>query len=327
MAAAAFPGTGKIWMNGQLVDWANANIHIASHVVHYGSAVFEGARCYDTPRGSATFRLDAHMARLFDSAKIYRMEPKYSYSELYQAVMETIRANEFKACYIRPLVYRGYHTLGVNPFPCPVDTAIMLWEWGTYLGQDALTNGVDVRVSSWTRAAPNTFPTLAKTSANYANSALIKMEAMAEGYSEGIALDTNGHLSEGSGQNLFLVRNNVIYTPPTTASILPGITRDSVITLARDHGFAVREELLPREMLYIADEAFFVGTAVEITPIKSVDKITVGNGRRGPITEAIQQSFFDVINGRVADKHGWLEYVYEGEPRQPVGSAQSEARA
>jgi len=203
----------------------------------------------------------------------------------------------------------------------------MLWEWGTYLGQDALTNGVDVRVSSWTRAAPNTFPTLAKTSANYANSALIKMEAIAEGYSEGIALDTNGHLSEGSGQNLFLVRNNIIYTPPTTASILPGITRDSVITLARDHGFTVREELLPREMLYIADEAFFVGTAVEVTPIKTVDKITIGNGRRGPITEAIQQSFFDVINGRVADKHGWLEYVYEGEPHQPVSATGAQARA
>ena len=327
MAGAAFPGTGKIWMNGQLVEWADAKIHIASHVVHYGSGVFEGARCYNTPRGTATFRLDAHMARLFDSAKIYRMEPKYSYSDLYKAVMETIRANEFKACYIRPLVYRGYHTLGVNPFPCPVDTAIMLWEWGTYLGEDALTNGVDVRVSSWTRSAPNTFPTLAKTSANYANSALIKMEAIAEGYTEAIALDTAGYLSEGSGQNLFVVRNNVILTPPATASILPGITRDSVITLARDHGFTVREEVLPRELLYIADEAFFVGTAVEITPIKSVDKIAIGNGRRGPITEALQQSFFDVINGRVADKHGWLDYVYEGEPRQVVGAVNAEARA
>jgi branched-chain amino acid aminotransferase len=241
--------------------------------------------------------------------------------------METIRANAFKACYIRPLVYRGYHTLGVNPYPCPVDTAIMLWEWGTYLGQDALTNGVDVCVSSWARSAPNTFPTLAKTSANYANSALIKMEAIAEGYSEGIALDTLGYLSEGSGQNLFLVRNNVLYTPPVTASILPGITRDSVITLARDLGFTVREEMLPREMLYIADEAFFAGTAVEITPIKTVDKIAIGNGRRGPITEAIQQAFFDVINGRADDKHGWLEFVYEGEPRQPVAATRGSARA
>ena len=318
--AAPFPGTGKIWMNGSLVDWADATIHIGSHVVHYGSGVFEGARCYDTPRGSACFRLDAHLNRLFDSAKIYRMEPKQSYAELHTAVIDTIKANEFKACYIRPLVYRGYHTLGVNPFPCPVDTAIMLWEWGTYLGQDALTNGVDVRVSSWTRAAPNTFPTLAKTSANYANSSLIKMEAIAEGYSEGIALDTLGHLSEGSGQNLFLVRNNIVYTPPVTAAILPGITRDSVITIARDLGFTVREEMLPRELLYISDEAFFAGTAVEITPIKSVDKITIGNGRRGPITEALQQAFFDIINGRAEDRHGWLEYVYEGEPRVAVAT-------
>jgi branched-chain amino acid aminotransferase len=325
--SAPFPGTGKIWMNGALVEWKDATIHIAAHVVHYGSGVFEGARCYDTPRGSACFRLDAHLNRLFDSAKIYRMEPAFSYNDLHKAVMDTIKANAFKACYIRPLVYRGYHTLGVNPFPCPVDTAIMLWDWGTYLGQDALTNGVDVRVSSWSRAAPNTFPTLAKTSANYANSSLIKMEAIAEGYSEGIALDTFGYLSEGSGQNLFVVRNNVIYTPPVTASILPGITRDSVIAIARDHGFDVREEMLPRELLYIADEAFFAGTAVEVTPIKSVDKIAIGNGRRGPITEAIQQAFFDIINGRVADKHGWLEYVYDGEPRLAVGASAKAARS
>jgi branched-chain amino acid aminotransferase len=323
----AFPGTGKIWMNGTLVDWADANIHIASHVIHYGSAVFEGARCYDTPRGSACFRLDTHLNRLFDSAKIYRMDLKLSYDEVHKAVIDTIKANAFKACYIRPIVYRGYHTLGVNPFPCPVDTAIVLWEWGAYLGQDALTNGVDVRVSSWTRAAPNTFPTLAKTSANYANSSLIKMEAIAEGYSEGIALDTGGYLSEGSGQNLFVVRNDILYTPPATASILPGITRDSVITLAKDHGFQVREETLPRELLYIADEAFFAGTAVEITPIRTVDKIPVGNGRRGPITEAIQQAFFDVINGATADKHGWLEFVYDGEPREAVGATAKVGRA
>jgi len=323
----SFPGTGKIWMNGALVDWADAKIHIASHVVHYGSAIFEGARCYETPRGSACFRLDAHLHRLFDSAKIYRMDSKLSYDDVHAAVIETIKANAFKACYIRPIVYRGYDTLGVNPFPCPVDTAIILWEWGAYLGQDALTNGVDVGVSSWSRAAPNTFPTLAKTSANYANSALIKMQAVADGYSEGIALGTDGLLSEGSGQNLFVVRNNVLYTPPATASILPGITRDSVITLAKDHGFDVREEMLPRELLYIADEVFFVGTAVEITPIRSVDKIPVGNGRRGPITEAIQQAFFDVINGVVADKHGWLEFVYDGEPREPVGAAAKTGRA
>ena len=320
-------GTGKISMNGTLVDWADAKIHIGAHVVHYGSAVFEGARCYETVRGSATFRLDAHLERLFDSCKIYRMEPRQSYDEMHDAVMDTIRANAYKACYIRPIVYRGYHTLGVNPLPCPVDTAVLLWEWGAYLGHDAIENGVDVCVSSWSRAAANTFPTLAKTSANYANSLLIKMEAVAEGYVEGIALDTGGYLSEGSGQNLFLVRKDVIYTPPVSASILPGITRDSVITMARDLGFTVREEMLPRELLYIADEAFFVGTAVEVTPIKSVDKIAIGKGRRGPITEAIQQAFFDLVNGRAEDRHGWLEYVYDGEPREAVAAAARSARA
>jgi branched-chain amino acid aminotransferase len=320
-------GTGKIWMNGSLVDWADAKIHIGSHVVHYGSGVFEGARCYETERGAACFRLDAHLERLFDSCKIYRMEPRQDYDVLHGAVLETIRANQYKACYIRPIVYRGYHTLGVNPLPCPVDTAILLWDWGAYLGQDALTNGVDVKISSWSRAAANTFPTLAKTSANYANSTLIKMEAVAEGYSEGIALDTAGYLSEGSGQNLFLVRNETIYTPPVSASILPGITRDSILTLAQDLGFKVREEMLPRELLYIADEAFFVGTAVEVTPIKSVDKIQVGDGRRGPITSAIQAAFFDIVTGRVSDRHGWLEFVYDGEPRpEPVGAART-ARA
>jgi branched-chain amino acid aminotransferase len=317
-------GSGKIWMNGSLVDWADAKIHIGSHVIHYGSAVFEGARCYDTPRGTACFQLDAHMRRLYDSAKIYRMEPALDQPTLTNAVLDTIRANAYKACYIRPIVYRGYHTLGVNPFPCPVDTAILTWEWGAYLGQDALEKGVDVTVSSWTRAAANTFPTLAKSSANYANSQLIKMEAMAEGYAEGIALDTSGHLSEGSGQNLFLVRGDVIYTPPVSAAILPGITRSSVVTIARDLGFQVREEMLPRETLYIADEVFFVGTAVEITPIKSVDKIAVGNGRRGPITEALQTAFFDIINGERPDTHGWLTFVYPGEPKQStVGGRES----
>ena len=316
----AFSGTGKIWMNGSLVEWADAKIHIASHVIHYGSGVFEGARCYDTPRGSACFRLDTHMKRLFDSARIYRMEPQVSLTTLTDAVLETIRANKQKACYIRPIIYRGYHALGVNPFPCPVDAAVLTWPWGAYLGQDALENGVDVRVSSWARSAPNTFPTLAKTSANYANSQLIKMEAITEGYSEGIALDTAGLLSEGSGQNLFLVRDGVLYTPPVTASILPGITRDSVITIARDLGYTVREESLPREMLYICDEAFFAGTAVEITPIRSVDKITVGAGGRGPITKAIQQAFFDIINGEAPDRHNWLTFVYPGEPLQAVGA-------
>ena len=325
----AFSGTGKIWMNGALVDWADAKIHIASHVIHYGSGVFEGARCYSTPRGSACFRLDAHMKRLYDSARIYRMEPEVTVAAMTEAVLETIRANEQKACYIRPLIYRGYHALGVNPFPCPVDTAVLTWEWGAYLGKDALENGVDVRVASWARSAPNTFPTLAKTSANYANSSLIKMEAITEGYSEGIALDTFGYLSEGSGQNLFIVREGTIYTPPLTASILPGITRSSVITIARDLGYKVREEMLPRELLYICDEAFFAGTAVEITPIRSVDKIKVGDGRRGPITAAIQKAYFDIINGEVPDRYDWLTFVYPGEPLQAVGagSARSATRS
>jgi branched-chain amino acid aminotransferase len=316
----AFSGTGKVWMNGAFVEWNDARIHIASHVIHYGSGVFEGARCYDTPRGSACFRLDTHMKRLFDSARIYRMEPQLDLAAMTEAVLETVRINRQKACYIRPIVYRGYNALGVNPFPCPVDAAVLTWEWGAYLGKDALENGVDVCVSSWSRSAPNTFPTLAKTSANYANSQLIKMEAIAEGYSEGIALDTFGYLSEGSGQNLFVVRGGVLYTPPLTASILPGITRDSVITIARDLGYKVREEMLPRELLYICDEAFFAGTAVEITPIRSVDKIQVGDGRRGPITTEIQKTFFDIINGERADTHNWLKFVYPGEPLQAVGA-------
>jgi branched-chain amino acid aminotransferase len=319
----AFSGTGKIWMNGKLVEWKDATIHVGSHVVHYGSAVFEGARCYSTAKGSACFRLDAHMRRLFDSAKIYRMEPQLDQAALTEAVLETIRANQFKACYIRPIVYRGYNELGVNPFPCPVDTAIMTWEWGAYLGAGALEKGVDVRVSSWTRAHPNTFPTLAKSSANYANSQLIKMEAVAEGYSEGIALDTQGNLSEGSGQNLFLVRDNILYTPPLSAAVLPGITRSTIITLAQDLGFTVVEQVLPREMLYICDEVFFVGTAAEITPIRSIDKIQIGKGQRGPVAEALQVAFFDMINGETPDRHGWLTYVYPGEPLQPAeaGSA------
>lgn len=311
----------KVWMNGKIVDWKDATMHVASHVIHYGSAVFEGARCYKTPSGSAFFRLDAHMRRLYDSARIYRMDYELDCDTLTQAVVDTVQANGLEACYIRPLVYRAYHTLGVNPLPCPVAAAILVWEWGAYLGEDALEQGVDVRVSSWCRSAPNTFPALAKSSANYANAALIKMEAVLDGYSEGIALNPDGHLSEGSGQNLFLVRDDIIYTPPTSASVLPGITRDSVMTLARDLGFQVKEQDLPREMLYIADEVFFVGTAAEVTPIRSVDKIQVGAGRRGPVTTAIQRAFFDYINGVLPDRHGWLRFVEipAGTP-QPAGT-------
>lgn len=305
----AFSTTGKVWMNGELVDWANATMHVASHIIHYGSGVFEGARCYSTPKGSACFRLDAHMRRLQDSARIYRMEYHLGVDEMTTAVLDTIKANGLPACYIRPLIYRGYNALGVNPLPCPVDALILVWEWGAYLGKDALEAGVDVRVSSWTRSAPNTFPSMAKSVANYANSGLIKMEAVLEGYSEGIALNPDGNLSEGSGQNLFLVRNDILYTPSMSSSVLPGITRDTIMTLAHDMGFQVKEQELPREMLYIADEVFFVGTAAEITPIRSIDKIQIGQGRRGPITAALQQAFFDYVNGVVPDRHNWLTYV------------------
>jgi len=310
----SFSGTGKVWMNGKIVDWKDANIHIATHVIHYGSAVFEGARCYKTPKGSMFFRLGAHMRRLYDSARIYRMDYEMDCETLTRGVIDTVIANGLEACYIRPLIYRGYHTLGVNPLPCPVEAAILVWEWGAYLGPEALEKGVDVRVSSWTRSAPNTFPAMAKTSANYANSALIKMEAVLDGYSEGIALNPDGLLSEGSGQNLFVVRDDVVYTPPLSASVLPGITRDTIITLATDQGMTVREQDMPREFLYVADEVFFCGTAAEITPIRSVDKIQIGAGRRGPITTTLQTAFFDYINGVVPDRHAWLTPVQVAKP-------------
>ena len=323
----AFAGTGKIWMNGTLVDWADARIHIASHVIHYGSGVFEGARCYDTPRGSACLRLDAHMKRLLASAKVYRMESPYSQLQLETAAIETILANRFKACYIRPIMYRGYNALGVNPLACPIDVSIMVWEWGAYLGPEALEKGVDVCVSSWNRMAPNTFPSLAKTSGNYANAQLIRMEAELNGYSEGIALDTGGYLSEGSGENVFVVRDGALYTPPLSASILPGITRDIVITIARDLGYSVSEEMLPREILYLADELFFAGTAVEITPIRSVDKIHVGSGRRGAITEAIQRRFSQIVAGETPDTHRWLTYIdRSGTSRPEPDAAVAKAR-
>ena len=306
----AFPGTGKIWMNGSLVEWNDAKIHIGSHIVHYGSGVFEGARCYDTLGGPACFRLDAHIRRLFDSARIYRMDVPYEQQAISDAILDLIQINKFRACYIRPLIYRGYDSLGVNPLPCPVDVAIMLWEWGAYFTKEAIEEGLDVKISTWARNAPNTTPAMAKSVANYANAQLIKMEAIAEGYAEGIALDTYGNLSEGSGQNIFIVREGVIYTPPVGNSVLWGITRDSVITIAHDLGFDVREETLPRETLYIADEVFFVGTAVEVTPIRSVDRIRVGRGRRGPVTEAIQQRFFQIVKGEAPDTHGWLQFVH-----------------
>ena len=323
----SFTGTGKIWMNGKLVEWKDATIHIASHVIHYGSGVFEGARCYATPKGSACFRLDEHLKRLQNSAKIYRMEYPLDLAGWRDAVLQTIRGNQMKACYIRPLVYRGYDTLGVNPLPNPVDAAILVWEWGAYLGQDALESGVDMKISSWARMAPNTLPAMAKATANYANSALIKMEALADGYSEGLALDVFGNVSEGSGQNVFIVRDGAISTPPLSASILGGITRDSIIALAGEIGYQVTEMNLPREALYIADEVFCVGTAAEVTPIRSIDKIKIGSGRRGSVTEALQRAFFQVINGEVPDRHGWLTYVYQEESGLREAPAAKVARA
>ena len=320
-----FPKSDVIWMNGKLVPWDDANIHIGSHVIHYGSAVFEGVRCYNTPDGPAIFRLDAHTERLFNSAKIYRMDMPYTFEELSRAQLETVAANKKDACYIRPIVYRGYEQLGVNPFPCPVDVAIMVWDWGRYLGQEALETDVDVYVSSWARIAPNTLPAMAKTAANYMNSQLIKMEAIKAGYVEGIALDSDGYLSEGSGENLFLVKNGTLLTPPLVSSVLPGITRDTVVQLARRLRIPVEEARLPREMLYISDEVFMTGTAAEITPIRSVDKITIGKGTRGPVTEALQKAFFDVIECRVPDEFGWLTPVRDVSAAGSVGARRSTA--
>jgi len=307
--------TEKIWHNGRLIAWDDAKIHVLSHVVSYGSSVFEGIRCYETPGGPAVFRLPEHVRRMVDSAKIYRMD-KFSFSqeELANAILELVAVNHLNSCYIRPIVLRGYGEMGVNGQKNPIDVYLACWEWGKYLGDDALADGVDVCVSSWTRIAPNTLPALAKAGANYMNSQLMKMEALANGYSEGIALDKSGYVSEGSGENIFVVRDGKIITPPSGASVLPGITRDTVLTLAADLGIPVVEQSLPRELLYIADEVFFSGTAVEITPVRSIDRITVGSGRRGPVAEAIQKEFFSIVNGTKADRYGWLSAVPVHEP-------------
>lgn len=304
-----FDEHGKVWMNGRLVPWKDATIHIASHVIHYGSSLFEGFRAYETPKGTAVFRLDAHVKRLYDSCKMYRMDIPYTRDEFMRAVIETIRANGHTSCYIRPIVYRGYHSLGVDPFPNPVDCAILVWNWGQYLGEDALENGVDVKISTWWRMAPNTFPALAKSGANYMNSQLIKMEALVEGYAEGIALNVRGHISEGSGENIFLVHNGAVSTPPLSSSILPGITRDAVIILIKEMEIRLIEETIPREMLYIADEVFFTGSAAEITPIRSVDKIAIGTGKRGPVVKRLQEAFFACLHGEREDVHHWLTYI------------------
>lgn len=316
-----FEEVKKIWMNGRLVDFADAKIHVLTHAIHYGSGLFEGIRCYNTKdRGPAIFRLDEHTRRLYDSCKIYRMDVPFTPDEFERACLETVAANEFDDCYLRPLVYRGFHSLGVYPAACPVDVCIAAWKWGKYLGAEALEQGVDVRVSSWNRMAPNTFPALAKATGNYMNSILIRQEAAADGYAEGIALDIHGYVSEGSGENVFLVRDGRIITPPLGASILAGITRDSIIRIARDLGYEVIEGLIPREALYIADEVFFTGTAAEVTPIRSIDRVTIGSGRRGPVTERIQREFFGIIAGEIADRFGWMAPVYpeRAAPKKPA---------
>ena len=309
----------KIWKNGHLIDWDDAHIHIMSHVVNYGSALFEGIRCYDTAHGPAILRLDKHIERLFNSSKIYRIDIPFSRTEIENACIEIVRVNRFRASYIRPLVLRGFGGFGVNPFPSPIEVFIATYEWGRYLGPEALEKGVEVCVSSWNRLSPNTLPTMAKASANYMNSQLIKMEAIKDGYEEGIALDERGYISEGSGENIFVIKDGKVMTPPLHASILPGITRDSVLKICKDLGIEIAECDIPREFLYIADEVFLVGTAAEITPIRAVDKIEVGSGARGPVTKAIQQQFFAIISGQCPDTHHWLAPVYDLEhPAPPV---------
>jgi len=299
----------QIWMDGQLVPWAQATVHVAAHALHYGSSVFEGIRAYEIDQNPAIFCLDPHIDRLFNSAKIFRMEVPYSKEEIKQAIVDTVRANRHKACYIRPLMLRGCGGLGVNPSACPVQVAILTFEWGRYLGAEAIEQGVDVGVSSWRRMAPNTVPAMAKVGGQYVNSQLIAMEAVQHGYVEGIALDVDGFVSEGSGANIFVVTNGRILTPPLASSILPGVTRQCVLTLAEDLGYQVREERLPRELLYTAGEVFFSGTAVEITPIRSIDGIIVGSGGRGPVTERLQAEFFGIVEGKIPDRHGWLTPV------------------
>jgi len=308
--------TEHIWHNGHFIPWEKATIHVLSHVVSYGTSVFEGLRCYATPDGPAIFRLPEHVRRLVDSAKIYRMDLAFAPAELAEAMRELVRINDLDSCYIRPIAIRAYGEVGVNPLNNPVDIYLACWVWGKYLGEDALAQGVDVCVSSWKRIAPNTLPALAKAGANYMNSQLIKMEAVTNGYSEGIALDEAGYVSEGSGENIFVVRDGRLHTPPLGASVLPGVTRDSVLKLAQDLGVPVVETIIPREMLYIADEVFFTGTACEITPIRSIDRIRIGAGHRGPLTERLQKEFFALVNGAVPDRFGWLSPVHA---RQPVG--------
>jgi branched-chain amino acid aminotransferase len=300
--------TETIWHNGRFIPWDEAKIHVLSHVVSYGSSVFEGIRAYETANGPAIFRLRDHMRRLIDSGRIYRIELKYTVDQLSSAAVELVALNKMKSCYIRPIVLRGYGSIGVLPNN-PIEVYMACWEWGKYLGEEAVSQGVDVCVSSWNRSAPNTMPTLSKAGGNYLSSQLIRMEAETNGYSEGIALDVNGLVSEGSGENVFVIRDGKILTPPLASAVLGGLTRDCAIRLAEDRGITVSEQNIPRELLYVADEVFFTGTAAEITPVRSVDRIKIGAGRRGPITEQLQKDFFGIVNGTAPDRYGWLTPV------------------
>jgi branched-chain amino acid aminotransferase len=302
-------GQGKIWYDGKFVEWSEATTHILSHVIHYGSSVFESMRCYKAKNGSAIFRLKDHVARLFDSARIYRMPMPLSEEDLYNVIIETVKINDLEKCYIRPFVFRGYGNMGVNPLNNPVHVAVAAWDWPEYLGKEAMESGAAVKVSSWNKVAPNTIPSLAKAGGNYLNSQLAKMEAVENGFDEAIVLDVYGYVSEGSAENVFMVKNGVIFTPPTSSSILAGMTRHCVFVIARDLSIRIEQHLLPREALYIADEIFFSGTAAEITPVTSVDKIAIGDGKPGPISLKVQKHFFDIVRGEVEDKHNWLTYL------------------
>ncbi|HEX3865143.1 MAG TPA: branched-chain amino acid transaminase [Gemmatimonadaceae bacterium] len=311
--------TEWIWRDGEFIRWADATTHILCHSLQFGSAVFEGIRCYSTPRGPAVFRLESHLERMLGSCKIYRMDVRYSIDELVAATCELVERNGVDACYIRPMVVRGYGASGMVPIDSPVEVYVPCWPWGAYLGDRALEEGIDACVSTWNRVAPNTIPSMAKVGGNYLSGQLVKMEALRNGFGEGIALTTDGMVSEGSGQNLFLVYQGELYTPTINGTLLHGITRNSILTLARDAGLTVREQELPREMLYLADEIFLCGTASEVTPVRSVDRITIGNGKRGPVTTQIQQRFLDLAKGASEDPYGWLTYVRaERAAKQPV---------
>jgi len=309
MENTPFAGVKWVWMNGRLVEFEKATVHVLAHALHYGSGLFEGIRCYDTPQGPAVFRLPEHVQRLENSCKVYRMTIPYDAQQLTDAIFEAIRSNDLTECYIRPIVFRGFGTAGINPLHSPVETVIAVWPWGRYLGDDAINDGVDVCVSTWRRTGVGGSPALAKATGNYLNSQLIKMEAVNNGYAEGIALDTTGYLSEGSGENFFLIQDGVAYTPPVSSAILPGITRNCVITFLEEWGIQVRREPIPRGMLYTCQEAFFTGTAVEVTPIRSVDRMPVGDGKPGPITKRVIEEYLSMTRGKIEDRHGWLSYV------------------